>query len=156
MAVTACRCPSQARDNDPSYPEGWPTHFPPVYPFPTPGPALGGHSGGFTNISFSPDLPEKHYHKQRKRVKQLHRPHKRKETERKRKNTSAHYSSTAPCSSPPASSISTSGTSSSSTSGALAPGDSLFFSFRGGGGDRHPLDACWAILLAIQPSALAL
>ena len=58
MAATACRCPSQARDSDPSYPEGWPTHFPPVYPFPTPGPALGSHSGGFTNISFSPDPPE--------------------------------------------------------------------------------------------------
>ena len=78
MAAAACRCPSQAR-NSSNFPS---TGIPLSYPEPACAVMVGSH-----NISFSPCSARKHYLKQRKRVKQLHHPHKRKETEGKGKKT---------------------------------------------------------------------
>ena len=71
MAAAACRCLSQARNS---------SLFPPqVYPFPTPEPACAVIVGVSQRLLL-PISAKKHYRKQKKRVKQLHHPHKRKET----------------------------------------------------------------------------
>ena len=101
-----------------------------------------------------PISARKHNPKQKERENNIVTPIPRQR--QKEKGNDARYSSAASNPSPPTSPISTSGTSSSSsTPGASAPGNSLLFSLRGGGGDLHPLDACWAIFLATQAAALA-
>ena len=112
-----------------------------------------GYSGGLTTS------PSPH-------VRQKAQPHTKEKSktppsppyltrDRRKGNKTRHHSPMAPCSSPPTSSISTSGPSSPSTPRVSVSGTPLFLSLRGGGGDLYPLDACWAIFLATQASALA-
>ena len=116
-------------------------------PISCPGTSLRGHSRGIPEISFPHSACNKGKEKDR------HQKQKDKPKEKRISFWTPGSYSSMPSLSAPATG-STSGPPSSAP-GVVAPGASLLFFLRGGGGDLHPLAACWAILLAVQASARA-